>query len=104
MILETAYPWTTANADGYNNIFGSQTPIAGYPFTQEGQAGIMKAMTQKMIDGGGIGMVYWEPAWISSEAKDLWGTGSSWDNNTFFDFQGATLGSIDYMKFTYKQR
>ncbi len=104
MILETAYPWTTQDADSYSNIFGTQAPIAGYPFTPEGQMNILKSMTQKMIDGGGIGMVYWEPAWISSKAKDLWGTGSSWDNNTYFDFEGNTLASVGFMKQTYTKK
>jgi arabinogalactan endo-1,4-beta-galactosidase len=104
MILETAYPWTTQDADSYANIFGAQAPIAGYPFTVEGQMNILKSMTQKMIDGGGVGMIYWEPAWISSQAKDLWGTGSSWDNNTYFDFDGNTLASVGFMKLTYSKK
>src|ERR1041385_7529709 len=104
MILETAYPWTTQDADSYSNIFGTQAPITGYPFTPEGQMNILKAMTQKLVDGGGIGMIYWEPAWISSKAKDLWGTGSSWDNNTWFDFEGNTLASVGFMKLTYTRK
>jgi arabinogalactan endo-1,4-beta-galactosidase len=103
MILETAYPWTTAADDAYNNIFGSQTPTAGFPFTQQGQLDMMKAIVQEMIDGGGIGMVYWEPAWISSNMKDLWGTGSSWENCTFFDYNGILNQGMDYMKHTYKR-
>jgi arabinogalactan endo-1,4-beta-galactosidase len=56
-----------------------------------------------MIDGGGVGVIYWEPAWISSSMKDLWGTGSSWENNTFFDFDGNTIEGIQYMKYTYSK-
>jgi arabinogalactan endo-1,4-beta-galactosidase len=103
MILETAYPWTTASDDSYNNQFGSQTPISGYPFTQQGQLDLMTKLTQEVIDGGGIGIIYWEPAWISSDLKDLWGQGSSWENAAFFDFDGnATLG-MSYMKSAYKK-
>ena len=29
MMLETAYPWTNAGNDSYNNAFGSQAPLAG---------------------------------------------------------------------------
>jgi arabinogalactan endo-1,4-beta-galactosidase len=72
MILETAYPWTTAGDDSYHNIFGSQTPTVGFPFTQQGQLEMMKAIVQETMDGGGIGVVYWEPAWISSNMKDFW--------------------------------
>jgi len=66
MILETGYPWTTAADDNYNNLFGSQTPVNGYPYTKQGQLDLMIKMTQELKDGGGIGVVYWEPAWISS--------------------------------------
>lgn len=104
MILETAYPWTTESNDSYGNIFGSQSPVAGYPFTKEGQMEMMKTITQSMISAGGVGVVYWEPAWISSQARDLWGQGSSWENVTFFDFSGNVLTSIDYMKHAYKAK
>jgi arabinogalactan endo-1,4-beta-galactosidase len=103
MILETAYPWTTAADDGYGNLFTDETAVAGYPKTKLGQADIMKKITQEMIDGGGVGVIYWEPAWISSSMKDLWGTGSSWENNTFFDFDGNTIEGIQYMKYTYSK-
>lgn len=104
IILETAYPWSTQNNDSYGNIFGSQTPVPGYPFTKNGQYEMMKTMTQAMVDAGGSGIVYWEPAWITSEARDLWGKGSSWENNTFFDFSGNTMSSIDFMKFNYTKK
>jgi arabinogalactan endo-1,4-beta-galactosidase len=103
MILETAYPWTTDHKDDYSNQFGSETPITGYPFSVQGQFEILKKITQEVIDGGGSGLIYWEPAWISSNLKDLWGTGSSWENNTFFDFEGNTLQSIDFMNYEYQK-
>ena len=102
LILETAYPWTTGSNDNYNNHFGSQSAIAGYPYTKKGQSDIMIKMTQEVLDGGGQGIIYWEPAWISSQMKDLWGTGSSWENCAFFDFAGNTVEAIDYTKHAYK--
>ncbi len=102
MILETAYPWTTDFADSYSNLFGSQTPLAGYPFTKEGQQKFMTDLCQNMLDAGGSGVVYWEPAYISSQAKTEWGTGSPWENCTFFDFTGNTISSVDYMRYVYK--
>ncbi len=102
MILETAYPWSTGYADNYGNQFGSQTPIAGYPFTQQGQLDLLKTMTQQLKDGGGSGIMYWEPAWITSELKDLYGTGSSWENATLFDFGGKPTLGMEYMKQPYK--
>jgi arabinogalactan endo-1,4-beta-galactosidase len=98
MILETAYPWTKDHGDEYNNVFGSQTPLNGYPFTRKGQYDIMVKLAREVYEGGGQGIIYWEPAWISSEMKDLWGTGSSWENCTFFDFDGNVIEGIDFMK------
>lgn len=102
MILETAYPWTSQGDDSYNNIFGSQAPVSGYPFTQQGQLDMIKAITKAVKDGGGSGIICWEPAWITSNMKDLWGSGSAWENSTFFDFDGNTNKGIEFMKYDYK--
>ena len=99
IILETAYPWTTEGKDNYKNVFGEQTPINDFPFTKKGQYDLMVKLTQEVFDGGGAGVIYWEAAWISSHMKDLWGTGSSWENNTFFDFEGNTIEGMDFMEF-----
>lgn len=100
MILETAYPWTGEGNDDYNNLFGGEA-VAGYPISLEGQQSILQHITQNVINGGGIGVIYWEPAWISSDLKDLWGTGSAWENNAFFDFDGEANAAFDYMSHTY---
>jgi len=52
--METGYPWTTNGDDSYNNLFGSQTPTVGYPFSKAGQFDLMKKITQEIKDGGGI--------------------------------------------------
>jgi arabinogalactan endo-1,4-beta-galactosidase len=101
MIVETAYPWTTAADDSYGNHFGTEPAIAGYPKTTQGQYDIMVKLTREVKDGGGIGIIYWEPAWISADMKDLWGTGSSWENCAFFDFEGNPQKVFDYMKLQY---
>lgn len=101
MIMETAYPWTTGNADSYNNIIDVSKLIAGYPATEKGQYDYMHALTQEVIDGGGKGIFAWEPAWITSNMKDGWGTGSSWDCNTFFDFSENSLKGIRFMSDQY---
>ena len=101
IILETAYPWTTANNDSYGNIFGSSTQLPDYPFAPDSQESLIKSINQKVIDGGGIGTVYWEPGWITSDLKDQWGQGSSWENNAFFDYDGNLNSAIDYMTEKY---
>ena len=104
MILETGYPWTNEGNDSYHNIFGSQSPVENYSYSIQGQANLLKKIIQEVISGGGRGVIYWEPAWISSKAKDLWGTGSSWENNTFFDFQGNVNATIDFMNSDYEKK
>ncbi len=102
MIVETAYPWTGADADTYPNIFSKADSVPGYPLTPAGQLKYYKDLTQAVIAGGGTGIMYWEPDWITSSMKDKWGTGSAWDNCTLFDFTGNVLPSADFMKASYK--
>lgn len=102
IILETAYPWTIENKDSYGNSFYNEPAISGYPKTKQGQFDVMVKITQEVKAGGGIGVVYWEPAWISAPIKDLWGTGSSWENCAFFDFDGNVHTGIEYMQYNYK--
>ncbi|MFI8377375.1 arabinogalactan endo-beta-1,4-galactanase [Leeuwenhoekiella sp. NPDC079379] len=85
VIVETAYPHTLNNIDKAGNILGEDALIEGYPATPEGQKNYMIKLTREVLKVGGLGVIYWEPAWISSTSKTLWGTGSHWDNATFFD-------------------
>jgi arabinogalactan endo-1,4-beta-galactosidase len=102
MILETAYPWTREGADDYTNSFGNQDELVSFPFTKDGQREFMIDMTRSMISAGLNGIIYWEPAWITSQMKDLWSTGSSWENAALFDFEGNVLPSFQYMMFPYQ--
>jgi arabinogalactan endo-1,4-beta-galactosidase len=102
MIVETGYPWTTGNADGYNNIFSPNDAAPGYTISADDQYRYLKDLTQAVINGGGKGIQYWEPAWITSRLNDSWGVGSSWDNVTLFDFSGNVLKGADYMCYPYK--
>lgn len=78
VVVETAYPWTLDSGDTSHNLLGEDSLIPGYPATPQGQARYMVDLTQLVIDTGGAGVVYWEPAWTSSRCKTRWGTGSSW--------------------------
>lgn len=101
MVMETAYPWTLANADAYANIFGPGSLEAGYDASVDGQRRYMTDLVQQVVGGGGRGVFYWEPAWITSGMQDLWGTGSSWENNALFDFQGRAHDGMLYMTHPY---
>jgi arabinogalactan endo-1,4-beta-galactosidase len=102
MIVETAYPFTTTNADSYTNVIDAGAAVSGYAINNAGQYSYMKDLTQAVIAGGGSGIMYWEPGWITSSLKDLWGTGSSWDNMTLFDQSSNTLPAMDYMTYAYQ--
>ncbi|MDZ7660115.1 glycoside hydrolase family 53 protein [Fodinibius sp.] len=103
MVVEAAYPWTMDYADDYNNKFGQDALVSGYPATKEGQRDFMIDLTKEIMDGGGTGLMYWEPAWITSNMKTQWGTGSAWENNTFFDFEGNVHSGIEYMQHEYER-
>jgi arabinogalactan endo-1,4-beta-galactosidase len=103
MIFETAYPWTTSNADGANNILSASFP--GYsPLTVQHQKEWLIDLTQAVIDHGGSGVIYWEPGWVSTACETLYGTGSNWENATFFNFndQLQEEGGIGWMLYGYQ--
>lgn len=85
MVVETAYPYVIEEFDKANNILWETAVLAGYPATPEGQKKYMIDLTKQVIAGGGEGVIYWEPAWISTKCATRWGVGSHWDNATFFD-------------------
>jgi len=85
MIVEAGYPHTLTNADGANNLLDTVSQIPGYTVTIEEQKRFMIDLTKALIEGGGEGVIYWEPAWISTKCKTQWSTGSHWDNSTFFN-------------------
>jgi arabinogalactan endo-1,4-beta-galactosidase len=100
MVLETAYAWTLENADDYPNIFGAGSLEPGFPATPDGQLAYMRALVRQVREGGGAGVFYWEPAWITSGMRDLWGTGSSWENNALFDFSGVANEGMGFLTST----
>ena len=102
MIFETGYGWTTQNADGANNILFNTHPSYA-PLSPANQKKWMTDLAQTVIDHGGSGVVYWEPAWVSTECETQWVTGSSWDNATFFDFNNNVIadGGIGWMLHPY---
>ncbi|WP_344715892.1 glycoside hydrolase family 53 protein [Winogradskyella damuponensis] len=97
MIVETAYPFTLNNVDNANNILGPDALINGYPASQQGQLDYLNQLKLVIKNAGGQGLVYWEPAWVSTDCSTLWAQGSHWDNATLFDNNNqATLGMKFY--------
>jgi arabinogalactan endo-1,4-beta-galactosidase len=100
VVAETAYPWTMEYADSMPNLLGPDTLIEGYPATPEGQKRYLVDLSRIVLANGGSGVIYWEPAWVSTGCKTPFGVGSSWENATFFDFhrRNELLPAIDFMR------
>ena len=103
LVVEAGYPWTLTGADAANNNLGRDALEPGYPATPKGQKAYLIDMTQAVFDGGGGGVVYWEPAWISTSCYTPWGRGSHWENAAFFDFNedNEVLPGIDFINHAY---
>lgn len=104
ILVETAYPWTLESADEAPNLLNENTLIEGFPASVAGQTAYLVELTQLVMDAGGVGIVYWEPAWVSTDCSTRWGKGSHWENATFFDFRNGNevLPSINFMTHEYR--
>ena len=126
MVMETSWAWTEEDLDfSANTIGGGSGVTRNYPFTPQGQANCVRDITDTVVNGtpSGIGVVYWEGAWIPvgtdsrEENRALWEQyGSGWaasyaavydpddagryyggsavDNQTLFDAWGHPLESL----------
>lgn len=108
MVVETAYAFTDQQPEGEDSIFNAElSDIAGYPPTVEGQAAFLTDLIQTVKDVHGLGVVYWEPAWLPVKgtswasrigmeyANDIGEPGNHWANQAMFDFNGHALKSLD---------
>ncbi|MBK6996310.1 MAG: glycosyl hydrolase 53 family protein [Lewinellaceae bacterium] len=103
MIFETGYPWTLQWNDNASNIINEIHPSYA-PVSPQNQRKWLIDMTQEVINKGGKGVIYWEPAWLSSTCWTQWGQGSHQEHATFFDFQNNLLlsGGMDFMAHSYE--
>ncbi|WP_255037288.1 glycoside hydrolase family 53 protein [Lacihabitans soyangensis] len=98
MVVETGYPYSTAEYDKANNMLDKDAAIKNYPISPEGQLSFMVDLVKTCKNAGAEGVVYWEPAWISTACKTQWGTGSHWENAAFFD-AGNSNEALPVFKF-----
>ena len=103
LVVETAYPFTNEGADSSPNLLGADSLIPGYPATPAGQKAYLTDLTQLVFANGGVGVVYWEPSWISTSCKTRWGRGSNWENAALFDFKGQALEGVGWLSAPYVQ-
>ncbi|HHX01226.1 MAG TPA: cellulase family glycosylhydrolase [Firmicutes bacterium] len=126
MVAEVSYAYTYENGDSFGNTISEESYVVKpYPITVQGQANAIRDCIQAVVDVGeaGIGVFYWEPAWIPvpgnsyAERFELWERygsgwassfaasydpddagvyygGSAWDNQAMFDFTGRPLASL----------
>ena len=84
MVVETGYLWTTKNFDLLGNIITTPDP-AYLPVIPEKQLEYLVDYTREVMRSGGNGVIFWEPAWVSTPCRNPWGVGSSQDHVVFFD-------------------
>ena len=126
MVMETSYAFTGEDSDFSANTIGDGgNVVKDYPFTPQGQANCIRNITDTVVNRtpAGIGVCYWEGAWITvgrnsrEENQEKWEKyGSGWassyaavydpadagkyyggsavDNQAFFDADGKPLESL----------
>ena len=104
MVVETSYAYTLDDGDGTGNTIGEGTSGADmrYTVSEQGQVNLVHDVTEVVTSFGklGIGVFWWEPAWIPVEVvKDAGGTGSYETNMALWEKYGsgwATSASGEY--------
>ena len=72
MVMETSYAYTPEDTDfSGNTISGGSAVVKNYPYTVQGQANAVRDVIDTVASIGGIGVVYWEGAWIAV-GTDSW--------------------------------
>ncbi len=126
-VLETSYAYTLEDGDAFGNTIGEGGALDEYPPTVQGQANFVRDAIAATVEGDGIGVFYWEGAWIPvgndyesnmekwTEFGSGWASkyaaaydpedagkyygGSAVDNQAFFDFDGKPLASLNVWKY-----
>ncbi len=99
IIAETAYPFTTSDADGTANSVTSG--CTGYPLTWAGQGAEFTAVQNTARSAGAIGVFYWEPTWYAVtgngwDPANISGSGDGWDNMAIFNWTGQVNPNVKW--------
>jgi arabinogalactan endo-1,4-beta-galactosidase len=91
VIAETAYPFTSGNADSTGNH--GTAACSGYPLSPQGQGTNFQDVQNTARNAGAVGIFYWEPTWTAVagngwDPANISGTGSGWDHMAVFDASG----------------
>ena len=121
-VLETSFPYTNDDGDCSGNSVSEGDIVGDYICSTQSQANAVWDVMDAMVKIGGLGVFYWEGAWLPvgtdyESNMEIWTRdgsgwaskyaaaydpddagryygGSSWDNQAFFDFEGHLLDSI----------
>ena len=82
MVAETSYAYTLEDSDGHDNTVRVGKNDTGNdttePFTEQGQATAIRNLINTVNNAGGLGVYYWEPAWLTvGDTRGL--TGDAYD-------------------------
>ncbi len=83
MVAETSYAYTLEDSDGHDNTVrvgnNDTAENTTEPFTEQGQATAIRNLINTVNNAGGLGVYYWEPAWLTvGDTRGL--TGDAYDN------------------------
>jgi arabinogalactan endo-1,4-beta-galactosidase len=115
MVAETSYAYTLEDTDGHENTIleGSKNAVmeceTQYPFSAQGQASFLRDLINTVNEAGGLGVFYWEPAWITvgdttglsgeeysakvADNKQLWEkNGSGWASSYSIEYDPDDAG------------
>ena len=109
-IAETSHPFSGDTRDtwaGSLTNFAINCTTTGltnikstYPFNGAGQAHMIHDLTNLVVKYHGLGIFYWESAWVPCQNVGWAASGSrnSWGNQGFFSFDGKAIANIDLFK------
>lgn len=97
-VVETAYGFTEEDGDDQGNVFLVYSDKEhGYVPSVQGQATAVRDVIAAVSSvKGGVGVFYWEPAWIPVKGAGVSNKeGDTWENQAMFDFKGRVLPSLN---------
>lgn len=103
VVVETAYPFTSEDRDGCENVITHQQQ-PGYPFSPQGQAAMLGDIiniVRKVPNKRGLGVLWWDATWIAVPGNG-WDpsdphSGNNWENQALFDYNGKPLPAMSVL-------
>jgi arabinogalactan endo-1,4-beta-galactosidase len=102
IVVETAYPFTLADDDGWENIIDLESELtAGYLATPGGQAAMLRdvmSIVRAVPNGRGLGIFYWDATWTGVPGNG-WdpadpSSGNAWENQALFHSDDRALPAL----------